>query len=213
VSASDPIPPPPAWVPRLAAGIREEWPYLVGGLLLIGSSLVGLGVLGLLPATGLSGFAGSFLAVYAVLLLLQSPHSGLLGERFKRRVQDAIVSSGVGFYGVVTLSRFLQLELHDVLAALREFELSRAQVQGLLRDWLIGFSMQSLMNSIEAMLWPFKMISAHGMAKAAIVFVPLWALYRLGGWVFPELAAQIEAEDGEPPAAGDGAVGPPPPPR
>lgn len=212
----------PPWAVRMAAGIREEWAWLVGGLLLVGLVLVGLGVFGLLPEKGLSGFVGCFLAVYATLVLLQSPHSALFGAGFKRRLQQAIISSGVGFYGVVSLSRFLQLELHDVLDALREFELSQSQVKGLVRDWLIGFSMQSLMNSIEAMLWPFKMLSALGMLKAAVVFVPLWALYRLGGWVFPELAAQIEAEDDAldedetaearpaPPAAD--ALPPPPPP-
>lgn len=212
----------PPWAARLAAGVREEWAWLVGGLLLVGLALVGLGVTGLLPEKGLSGFVGCFLAVYATLVLLQSPHSAVFGAGLKRRLQQAIISSGVGFYGVVSLSRFLQLELHDVLDALRGFELSRAQVGGMVRDWLIGFSMQSLMNSIEAMLWPFKMLSALGMVKAAVVFVPLWALYRLGGWVFPELAAQIEAEeaaldddevaDTKPrPSAADAPPPPPPP--
>ena len=187
--------PPPPWVARLAAGVREEWPWLVGGLLLVGLALVGLGVFGVLPEEGLSGFVGCFLVVYAALVLLQSPHSALFGAGFKRRLQGAIISSGVGFYGVLTLSRFLQLELHDLLDALREFELSEQQVKGVVRDWLIGFSVESFKNSLEAMLWPFKMLSALGMVKAALVFVPLWALYRLGGWVFPELSAQIEAED------------------
>lgn len=203
------------WVSRLAAGIREEWAWLAGGLLLVGLALLSLGLFGLLPVRGLSGFVGSFLALYAVLVLLQGPHSAILGAGLKQRLQRAIVNSGVGFYGVVTLARFLQLELHDVLAALREFELTRSQMQGMLRDWLIGFSIQSLMNSIDAMLWPFKLMNAHGMVTAAIVVAPLWALYRLGGMLFPELHALIEAEaddDGSPPAPGGGAAAAPPPP-
>lgn len=212
----------PAWIVRLAEGVREEWPWWVAGQLMIGLVLIGLGVFGVLPEDGLSGFVGCFLLVYAALILLQHPRAARIGAAAQRRLHAAVASSGVGFYGVVCLARFLQLELHDLIEGAADFEATRGQLMSILREWLIGFSMQSLMNSIEAMLWPWKLIAAHGMAQAALVFGPLWAMYRFGAWLYPELHRQIEAEsedaddDGEGadrrPVAGEAPLAPPPPP-
>jgi hypothetical protein len=187
----------PEWIVRLAAGVREEWPWLVAGQALIGLALVAGGVAGWLPAKGLSGFVGCFLLVHALLILLQQPQAEPFGARFQRRLHAAIASSGLGFYGVLCLSRFVQLELHDLMEAAAEFEFSRSQLGGIVRDWLIGFSVQSLMNSIEAMLWPIRMIAARGWVEAALLLSSLWCLYRFGAWLYPELHRQIEAEQAE----------------
>jgi hypothetical protein len=188
---------PPRWIVPLASGIREEWPWLVGGQLLVGLALLLPATLGWLPSEGLSGFVGCFLAVYATLILLQQAPDAWFGRRFRARLHAAIASSGVGFYGVLCLARFLQLELHDLLDAARDFEFGLGQLGGIVRDWLIGFSVQSLMNSIKAMLWPLMIFSEFGWQRAGPLMGSLWLLYRFGGWLFPELHRQIEVDEAE----------------
>ena len=202
----------PRWIVQLAAGIREEWPWLVAGQLLVGLGLILPAALGWLPAGGLSGFVGCFLLVYAVLILLQQAPDEWFGQRFSGRLHAAIASSGVGFLGVFCLARFLQLELHDLIEAVGEFEFSRSQLGGIVREWLIGFSLQSLMNSISAMLWPYKMFAELGWMRAGLVLGSLWSLYRFGAWLFPELHRQIEAEEADEDDAPTASPKPPPPP-
>lgn len=182
------------WIANLAEGIREEWPWLVAGQLVVGSALLLAELTCWLPAGSSGGFVGGFLAVYAVLLLLQQSPARLLGADLRRRLHAAIASSGVGFYGVFCLTRFMQLELHDLLAAAVEFEFSGSQLGGIVREWLIGFSLQSLKNSIAAMLWPLMIFAEYGWLRAGVVLGSLWSVYRFGGFLFPELHRQIEAE-------------------
>ncbi len=205
----------PEWIDHLAEGIREEWVWLVLGQLAVGLLLVLMGVIGWLPAKGLSGYVGCFLLVYAALILFQHREFDLLGDGLQRRLHKAISSSGVGFYGVACLSRFLQLELHDLIDAVAEFEASRQQLTGIVTEFVIGFSVQSLMNSIQSLIWPVSMFASYGLIKAASILGPLWLLYRFGAWLYPALHEQIEkdealsaddADEQEPPS-------PPPPPR
>ncbi|MCK7594751.1 hypothetical protein [Pseudomarimonas salicorniae] len=185
----------PAWVVALGEGTREEWPLLVAGMLLVGMTLLGLGIAGLLPEEGLAGFVGCFLLVYAALMLLQHPRSQLLGDGVRKRLRSSIAQSGQGFYGLLCLGRFIQLEVHDLLEALGEFELGGQLLRSLLQDWLIGFSMESLMNFVQSVIWPVFMFSSHGMFKAGLVLAALWGLYRFGGWLFPAMQREIEAAE------------------
>lgn len=185
----------PDWIQELAEGIREEWLWLVTGQLLVGLALVLMGLVGWLPAKGLAGFVGCFLLVYATLILFQHRQVDLFGDRLQRRLHAAISSSGVGFYGIACVSRFLQLELHDLLEAVAEFEVSRQQVMGMLRDLLIGFSVQSLMNSIQSFIWPVQVFASYGVFKALLVLGPLWLLYRFGAWLYPAMHREIEKDE------------------
>lgn len=185
----------PDWIHALAEGIREEWLWLVAGQALVGLALVSLGLAGWLPAKGLAGFVGCFLLLYATLILFQHRQIDLIGDRLQRRLHAAISSSGVGFYGVACVSRFLQLELHDLLEALAGFEASRQQVMAMARDMLIGFSVQSLMNSIQSFIWPVQVFASYGLLKAVLVLGPLWLLYRFGAWLYPAMHREIENDD------------------
>lgn len=178
----------------LIEGVREEWPWISLGLTGVGLVLVALSIVGVVPAKSMSGFIGCFLLLYGTLIVLQRPFFSGLGKTLQKRMHMAIASSGVGFYGVMTLARFFQLELHDVLADLADLDLSQLRLRGLVLDWLIGFSMQSLKNSIDAFMWPLKLMSAYGKAGAAIVVGAAWGLYWLGARVFPDVHAAIEQE-------------------
>lgn len=193
-----------AGVEGLIEGVREEWHWISLGLAGIGMVLVTLSIVGVVPAKSMSGFIGCFLLLYGTLIVLQRPFFSGLGRPLQRRMHAAIASSGVGFYGVMTLARFLQLELHDVLGELADFELSQLRVRGVVMEWLIGFSVQSLMNSIDAFMWPLRLIQSHGMTGAGIVAGAAWSLYALGARVFPDVHSAIDTKADEADASGLG---------
>ncbi len=193
-------------------GVREEWAWVTIGLMTVGALLVGLATLGWLPPRGLSAFVGSFLLLYATLIVLQRRTFSGISSTLGQRLRAAVISKGVGFYGVMTMARFLQLELHDLIEGLGEFAATRDQVIGIAKDWLIGFSAQSLRNTIDAFLWPVKLMGDYGMFRAGIVAGSAWVLYALGSKVFPDLHAGIEVKKVDP-KKGKANAGPPAPPR
>ncbi len=185
----------PPWAQPLVAAARGEARAIAASLFVAGTLLVLAAQTGLLPRDGLAGFIGGFLCLYGLLVALQRGSVGGLGPALRARLRRAVVSSGVGFYGLMTLARFLQLELADLVDAIAGFDASRGQLGALLFEFATGFSMQSLMNSIDAFLWPVKLMGAHGMAVAGLVVAASWSLYALGARAFPDLHADIEADD------------------
>ncbi len=182
----------PPWAAPLVAGVAQQWQALVLGLAAAGGLLLLLAWIGPLPRTGLAGFLGSYLLLYAMLVTLQSGRLDWIGPKLRARLGKAVVSRGVGFYGCMTLARFCQLELHSLVQSVGEFEMSRSQLAGMAMEWLIGFSQESLRNSIEAFMWPARLIGDHGIASAGAVAVGSWLLYALGARAFPELHRRIE---------------------
>lgn len=182
--------------PAIAAA-RRLWAWLCTALIVVGLVMLALSLPEWLEPKGLAVYIGCFLALYGGMVVLQRLPAGWLGRTLRQRLRAAVVSSGVGFYGVMTLARFLQLEVHDLLGLAVEFELSRSLVSHLIRDWLIGFSMQSLMNSIDAMMWPVMLMREYGMPVAAAVVLSTWSLYALGARTFPEVHAELEADEDE----------------
>ena len=182
--------PAAAW----AQPVRERWAALCALLIAAGALLVALSLAGWLPRDGLAAFVGGFLALYGGIVGLQRAPASWISRSLQRRLRTTLVSSGVGFYGVMTLARFLQLELHDLIGSLGSLELTRGLVRSLLQDWLIGFSAQSLRNSIEAFMWPLLLIKQYEIAVAAAAIGATWAVYALGARIFPEVHAVIESE-------------------
>lgn len=203
-----PLQPPstPAWAQPLVDAARGQARAIVVALLAVGALLVAMAQTGVLPREGLAGFVGGFLCLYGALVALEGGAFGGLGPALRARLRRAVVSSGVGFYGLMTLARFLQLELVDLVDAVAGFDASQGQVRALLFELATGFSMQSLMNSIDAFMWPVKLMGTYGMPIAGIVAAACWGLYALGARVFPALHAQIEAERDDDPEASSPAV-------
>jgi hypothetical protein len=110
----------------------------------------------------------------------------------------------VGFYGLMTLARFLQLEAHEIVDSLTSLQSLRSLLGSMAFEWFIGFSVESLKNSIEAFMWPVWMMQRQGMILAGVVVLALWSLYVLGARVFPDLHAELES--GEESAQSDGAA-------
>lgn len=179
----------------MVATVAQRWSALVWALAAVGGALLLLAWLGPLPRTGLSGFLGCYLLLYATLVTLQSGRLDWIGPKLRRRLGKAVISRGVGFYGCMTLARFVQLELHSLVQSVGEFEFSRSQLAGMAMEWVIGFSQESLRNSIDAFIWPARLIGDHGIAVAGLVAVGAWLLYALGARAFPDLHREIESKE------------------
>jgi len=185
----------PEWALPLVEAARRRRIWLVAGLLGTGGLLLLGSLLGPIARTDLAAFAGAYLLLYGALVGLQSGALGIAGPVLQQRLKKAVVSSGVGFYGVVTLSRFLQLELYDLIEGLAAFDATRLQVRAVIQEWLIGFSVQSLHNSISAFLWPAKLIGEYGMFRAGAAAGTAWLIYAGGARVFPEVHEALESDD------------------
>jgi len=195
--------PLPAWTDPAIALARSRWAALCGVLLGLGLLLMLCSLLSWLQPRGLAAYVGCFLALYGAVVALQRMPPHWLGAWSRRRLRQTLVRSGLGFYGLMTVARFLQLEAHALVDSLGSLESARSLIGSLAFEWLIGFSMESLKNSIEAFMWPVWMMQRQGMALGGAVVVSLWSLYALGARVFPDVHAELES--GEDPTAADAA--------
>jgi hypothetical protein len=193
-------------VSNVVALLQRHWARVCAVLIGVGATLVLLALTGWLARDGLAAFVGGFLALYGSLVALQRRPPPWIGAALQSKLRATVVSSGVGFYGVMTLARLLQLELHELITSLGSLELGRGLLRQLLQQWLIGFSVESLRNTIEAFLWPVRLIRQHGMPLAAATVAATWGLYAVGARAFPDLHGAIEAAPSEPGPrpAGDG---------
>lgn len=202
----EPVRPLPDWAAPLAATARTHWHVLCALLIGGGAAIVLASLAGWVEEAGFVAHLGVFVALYGAIVALQHLPPNWGGASLQRSLRGTLVRNGVGFYGVMTLARFLQLELHDLLDDVVTFEPSRAAVMSVLKDWLIGFSADSLRNSIEAFMWPVRLMGAHGKVAAAAGVLAAWSLYTFGSRVFPEAHAALaerkgkRAADGEQPA-------------
>jgi len=148
------------------------------------------------PIASVFTLVGGFLLLHASLMVLTSLSESALARATLRFIGSHVVKSGVGFYGLVTLSRFIHLEIVDLIAMLSDDwpETLRAMV----KDWLIGFSKDSLMNFIEAVQWPWKLMQLAGMPIAAAAVLACYLPYRVGIWLLPAMGAELTGEAKEP---------------
>jgi hypothetical protein len=102
---------------------------------------------------------------------------------------------GAGVYGLIALSFFLRLELISLIERLRETREGAEWVQGMLREWLIGFSVESLKNAISAAIWPARIIAAHGVHSFLLFFAAASAEFELGRRVMPEQQARLKKDE------------------
>ncbi|WP_395794070.1 hypothetical protein [Aquimonas sp.] len=126
----------------------------------------------------------------ATLSLLPAP----LGRPIDRMLDRHLSQWGAGVYGLIALSFFLRLELLSLIEGLRETREGAEWVQGMLREWLIGFSVESLKNAISAAIWPTRIIAAHGVQSFLLFFAAASAVFELGRRVMPEQQARLEQD-------------------
>lgn len=126
----------------------------------------------------------------AAISLMPAP----LGEALDRMLTSRLQQSGAGLYGVIALAIFLRLEASSFAEAWASTSM-QSLVSSLLREWLIGFSLDSLMNSIQALVWPGTLISRHGWLQAGLFVLACVAVFELGKRMLPEAHRRMEDED------------------
>ncbi|MEZ5456856.1 MAG: hypothetical protein R3F04_12200 [Lysobacteraceae bacterium] len=174
--------------------LREQW--FVGVAVLVLAGLVTFGVSFALDG-GFSDaieFLGVALVLYATLIASSRLPDTWVGAWVAKRLDAWVASHGAGFYGLVALARFVQLEAEDGLAALRGFDLHSFDASDLLMHHLMGFSMDSLRNLINASIWPAQIFTEWGFVTAGLILALLWGIHSVGTKVFPEAHPVAPAE-------------------
>ena len=132
----------------------------------------------------------------ATISLLPAPLGGPIGRLLDRQLSQW----GAGVYGLVGLSVFLRLEAQSFIESLQEMGEASEWAKGMLRDWLIGFSVESMNNMFAALLWPMRVIQQAGVWGLLGFLAACSAVFELGRRLMPEQQARLEAEA---PEAGD----------
>lgn len=178
-------PPPPALDPRPTARQRQVLLALFGA----GAGAV-VGAL-LLPAAYVLPVqrGGFFLATYAVLVAAAwLPARGVLSRRIDALLERWVRNSSGGFYGVMALSVFLQLELVAAARRLAGFEPSLEFLRESALQRLIGFSQDSIMSFVWGMAWPGRLLKDHGPQATVALAAIAWIVFRASRGVLPHAA-------------------------
>jgi hypothetical protein len=133
----------------------------------------------------------------ATISLLPAP----LGRPIDRMLDSQLSQWGAGVYGLVGLSVFLRLEAQSFIESLQEMGEASEWAKGMLRDWLIGFSVESMKNMFAAMLWPMRVIQQAGVWGLLGFLCACSAVFELGRRLMPEQQARLEEESPETSAA------------
>jgi hypothetical protein len=182
-------PPPPVLDPRPST-LQSRWLGVLfgGGVLLVLAGLALQEDAGLLLQR-----AGCFLATYAVLIGAAWLPSGVLSRRIDSLVERWVRNSSGGFYGVMALSVFLQLEAFALVRRIVEFEPSLDELRNALIQHLIGFSQDSIMSVVWGMAWPGRLLRDHGGTATAALAVAAWLVFRLSQRIVPHVGLQKRA--------------------
>lgn len=135
----------------------------------------------------------AFVLTYVGVLsvsLLPKPLGGAIDRFLDRHLQQW----GLGVYGVVALSFFLRLEAQSLLASLQAGFDGADFAQSMLRDWLLGFSAESLRNLVSAAIWPARLIQQHGVWAFLGFLGAASAVFALGRRLMPELQARVDGK-------------------
>lgn len=129
----------------------------------------------------------------ASISLLPAP----LGKAVDSALDRHLSQWGAGVYGLIALSVFLPLELRSLVESLRDFDGGGDWLRGLLRDWLIGFSAESLRNMISAAIWPARAIQEAGVWGFLGFLGACSAVFELGRRLMPEQQARLDDGDAQ----------------
>lgn len=101
------------------------------------------------------------------------------------KLQEIWDSSGAGFYGAVMAATFVREEVQTFLREWNEAGSLRAFVQSELLETLMGFSIASLMNLVEAAIWFVEWLGFPP-AHAGGLLAGTFAAYAAGRWAWPD---------------------------
>jgi hypothetical protein len=130
-----------------------------------------------------AALVAAFLFVYAAAALVSRLPAEWGGERGRAWIGKHVADLGKGFYGVMGLAVFLLLEIDTLRANFSGPEPIRAFLSELGLNWLIGFSLDSLMNFLQALVWPVRVLDTLGtnaaLAIGGLCWGILWGVSRV----------------------------------
>lgn len=170
-------------------GRSSTMPLLILLQAACGLALLTSTVIAAVPLAELWTVSGIFLLLHAAIAGLVANSHQPWSSALQRRLRRTLVSYGLGYYGLMTLARFLQLEAADLIDSWANLQWSWRRF---LIDWLIGFSVESMMNSIEAFQWPWKLLLRSGWPASLLVLAVTWLPYSLAARWLPGLRTSLE---------------------
>jgi hypothetical protein len=177
------VPPPaPALDPR--PDLRQT--RLLLALFGVGLALVFAGLLPF-PLALLCQRAGFFLATFAVLAAAAWLPASVLSRRIDAALDRWVRNTSGGFYGVMALAVFVQLELAGLPERLAGFDPGGALREALVAR-IVGFTTDSVMAFVWGMAWPARLIKDHGSTATVLLAAACWVVFRASRPVLPHAA-------------------------
>lgn len=160
-------------------------------VLLTGIVLTGSVLLYTQPLYGPSGvwrLGGASLLVYAAFVLLAWFPLPWLSRRIEQRFEGWVGHGHAGWYLIVAVAYFALAETVDVLNALRAIGGLEDLAANAFWRWLVGFSVESILNMVWASLWPLMTLKDFGLRATALMAGSAYAVWWLGRRIYGEVA-------------------------
>lgn len=127
------------------------------------------------------GLFGVFLGVYAAVVAAGALPHRIVAERLDslldRWVRD---KSGKGFYGMVALTVLAWQELAGLVEFVDAGVAVRGVIQSQIIQQIIGFSIDALIHTVYASIWPVWLIGELGAPTMALFMVACWIVFTYG---------------------------------
>lgn len=117
---------------------------------------------------------------------------GLVGAAL-HPVRKMWSSSGTGFYSAMAAVTFVRLEVDTFLAEWARAGSLQAWLREELPEFLLGFSLDSIGNVIEASIWFVPWLSSFPTRDAVVLGAGCAAAYGLGRWAWPDARREVAA--------------------
>lgn len=180
-------------------GLDRQQQLMLMLMLGVSGVLVWVAALSEGAAASAAAAISAFLFVYAAAAIVSRLPDAWGGVQGRTWMRKHVGDLGAGFYGVMGLAVFLQLEAQTLVDQLGGATPIRSFVAELGVNWLIGFSIESFKNFVQALIWPANLISDLGARGAVMVAGICWGILWLASRLLPAECLECEVEQSEEP--------------
>ena len=182
------LPPPPPALDPLPSTLQRS---MLIGLLASGTVIFVVGLLIDARYGDLVERTGVFFAVYAVLVAASWLPPSVLSKRIDDALEKWVRGSATGYYGMMAFATFTHLEILSVFDSIAEFDFSMSTLVEAPIKWIIGVSVDSIMNFVWGFAWPGNLFQSRASAIGpALVVAVTWAIFAFGAKVLPHASFQ-----------------------
>lgn len=127
------------------------------------------------------GLFGVFLGVYAAVVAAGALPHQIVAERLDRLLDRWVRDkTGKGFYGMVALTVLAWQELDSLVEFVDPGAAAREMIKSQMIQRIIGFSIDTLMHTIHASIWPMWLFRELGLPTMALFMAACWAVFTYG---------------------------------